>query len=296
MFNDTLTEFTANDTAHEGGDGAAAVIEALDSAWQDYLTQFGQWSAASAQASRRVGDAIGSAERVGCISGLWEVEFEPGKVWAALAREMGNYARRKLTPPGLSVELEDSVLQSMGHDRYSRYDGLAEHEATLRALSLRTVWDRYVDALDPTAARRKAAEQASRNLRRAFWRHVPRRHGRDQEPVGQAGGRYVLTASCSRDHYAKGYCLSYSGGEEIHRTAQAIASICALEGEPRMGLAIERGAAAAIHSLRHGFASRERVQISGEAFLVMFKDHLQWHLTPELWTVLQAGADWKDPE
>ena len=30
--------------------------------------------------------------------------------------------------------------------------------------------------------------------------------------------------------------------------------------------------------------------------LVMFKESVEWHLTPELWTLLQAAADWTEEE
>lgn len=295
MLNEIPSDALNDTDTTEPHDGAAEVIAALDAAWQDYLTHFATWHTASAAAACAADAAVGqSASPI--AGGLWDVEFEPIKVWESLARRLGDYARRKLLPAGMKVEVNDAALQSMGDRRYSRYDSLSEHEAGLRALSLSMVWERYVNAFDPDAARRLAAEQASKVLRNEFWRHVPRRHGRDAEPIGQAGGRYVLTTGIGRDYYVKGYQISYAAGERMHALAQAMSTICALEGEGVMGLSIERGAASAVISLRNGYSSRERVVISGELTLVMFKDHAQWHLTPELWTVLQAGADWENKD
>lgn len=271
-------------------------IAALDAAWQRYLDHAEAFRQASRATAAAVNDALASEASQGLFQ-AWDAGFEPRVVWNRLAQQLGQYARRELMLPGVTVVLEDEKLQAMPETAVGRRRVIDDEDlGGLRSLSLRTVWDRYAQVLEPGAARRAAHAQASKTLRSALWRHMARRHGNDALPIGQRGGRFVFTASYGRDYYASGYRLSWDGAARLAKEGAAIATLCALEGEAQMGLAVERGLAAAAEGLKQGYRSRDRIQVSGEMHLVVFKESVEWHLTPELWTLLQAAADWVEPE
>lgn len=291
-----LTINDASSATHEPAEQASypPAIAALDRAWHLFLDQAEAFRRHSAQAAADVNAALQLRDP---MLNVWAAGFEPSTVWKDLARQLGQYARRELMPAGMAVELDDEKLQTMPETFVGRLRVVHDEDVGgLRSLSFRAIWDRYAAELEPGAARRQAHAQASKTLRSALWRHMNRRHGRDAEPIRQRSGRFVFSTGYGRDYYASTYRLSWDGAARLVKEGTAIATLCALEGEPQMGLAVERGLAAAADRLRGGYASRERIQVSGEMHLVMFKESVEWHLTPELWTLLQAAADWTEEE
>lgn len=272
-------------------------VSELDKVWQDYLQQSHANHVAATRAMERVALATGTA--LGSEmwrNKVWDAECSPREVWGTLAEHIGAHAHRTLPPDGLSVTLDDAELQAMPEVSVLRCTPMtADVLEVLSQLSMRTIWDRYREAFDPQATRRRAHEQASRALRSRLWKHLPGRFRENAAPVRQRAGRFVLQVGYGRDLYASRFRISWESGERLVEEGRALGSICALEGEPEMGAALETGMAAAATQLREGYESRERVHVCAHMSIVMFKDKAEWHLTPALWTLLQAGVDWEEP-